>query len=84
MASTSDYELMYYELVSAFQRALKLAIDEDQSSRALKAMNAAFKVAAKYGWDWENDEKWERWANRATGPELAAHGLAAAITKCRL
>jgi hypothetical protein len=57
---------------------------EDQSNKALKARDAAFAKATKYGWDWENDEKWGHWANKATGPELAAHGLATAITKCRL
>jgi hypothetical protein len=84
MASVTAYEFAYLDLTKSFLKALELAMVDDQSSKALRAMDAAFAKAKKYGWDWENDEQWGRWANKATGPEIAAHGLATAIMKCRL
>lgn len=84
MPSVTEYEFAYFDLMKTFTEAMKLVMVEDESEKSIKAVNKAFAKAAKYGWDWENDEKWGHFANKATGPEIVANGLANAIEKCRL
>jgi len=84
MPSVTEYEFAYLDLIKTFHAAMNEVMLDDETDKSVKAMNKAFAKAKKYGWDWENDEEWGHWANKATSPEIVANGLANAIQKCRL
>ncbi len=87
---------VYLELVEAFGAAIRLAVKQEESHtgyrahhdlgmEALAAIDAAFEVAKRCGWDWENDEEWAAWSelgSLAGVGVVAAHALAMAIKKC--
>ena len=84
MASVTQYEKAYAALIAAFGEAMKEIMRQWDSEKGNRLTDKAFDLAKKYGWDWENDDQWVHWANKATGPELIAHGLANAIQKAKL
>ena len=84
MATVTQYEDAYAALISAFNDAMKEVLKSDQSDKGVRLTDKAFALAKKYGWDWEADDEWGRWALKATGPEIVAHGLVNAIQKARL
>lgn len=86
MASVTDYEEAYANLIKVFGKAMTAVMSgKDEGSRSTQRLvEQAFELAEKYGWDAAADEEWMHWALKATGPELLAHGLAKAIQKTRL
>ena len=86
MATVSDYEDAHAAVVFAFadalrtQRALDAADDSDDGA----ALNVAFEVAKRYGWNWEADEEFANWCLKATPHEICTEGLRRALGGVRL
>lgn len=86
MATVGDYEDAHAAVVFAFadalraQRALAAAGASDDGD----ALNAAFDVAKKHGWDWEADEDFVGWCLKATHQEICVEGLRRALAGVRL
>lgn len=82
----SNYASAHVALIAAFQKALVEAVKDetDESEEVMRLRDEAFDLAKSYGWDWENDDEWTSFANKATETELIAFGLSYAIDRIRL
>ena len=90
MTTVTDYESLRWALIDAFHGALKAerepgVEDEDEGAmdRAQSLHSHAFDLAARYGWSWEDDDGYSRWALKATHQEALAEGLRRAIEHCK-
>jgi len=85
MATVTQYEDVRAEVVFAFAEALRTtrALDDAGDSDDGESINAAFEVAKKHGWDWEQDEDFVSWCLKATQQEICVEGLRRAIAGVR-
>jgi len=86
VATVSDYEDARAAIVFAFADALRTqrSLDDAGDSDDGEALNAAFEVARKYGWNWEDDEDFASWCLKATDQEICTEGLRRALHGVRL
>lgn len=86
MATVSQYEDALAEVVFAFAEALRTirALDAVGDSDDGVAVNAAFEVAKKYGWDAQADQHFMSWCLKATEQEICTEGLRRALAGVRL
>lgn len=96
MATVTDHETLTLEIVTIFQlglsahRRFDTACLEERDNAELQRLElaaeiahmAAFELAENYGWDWVNDEDACEYFNKATQPEILAHGLTRALEMC--
>lgn len=86
MATVTQYEDARAEVVFAFAdalctiRMLDAAGDSDDGD----ALNAAFVVAQKYGWTWNEDDQFAAWCLKATEQEICVEGLRRALAGVQL
>jgi len=86
---------MQIEIADAFTNLLKMAVAAEHfeqvgDDKALERADEqyaglellAFDIAAKYGWDWEQDDEW--CPEHMTGTEIAHYGLSRAMEKCKV
>lgn len=68
-------------ITKAFGAALVHARDENMygTLEAEISNNAAFDLAEKYGWDWEEDDDFMAYASNATPEEILIYGLERAL-----
>ncbi len=83
MITSKNYIEICSELIVAFGKALAMENDCDPSDEGIEANNAAFDLATACGWDWEHDEDFTSWANKATGQESLVEGLQRALAVAR-
>ncbi len=86
MATVTQYEDACAEVVFAFSEALRTqrALDAAGDSDDGAALNVAFEVAKKHGWNWEVDEEFASWCLKATPQEICTEGLRRALAGVRL
>lgn len=86
MATVTDHEDVRAEVVFAFSDALRTirALDAAGDSDDGDALNAAFEVAKKHGWDWEADKEFASWCLKATEQEICTEGLRRALDGVRV
>ena len=86
MATVNQYEDACAEVVFAFSDALRAirALEASGDSDDGDALNVAFEVAKKYGWDWEADKQFADWCLKATSQEICTEGLRRALAGVRV
>jgi hypothetical protein len=99
MTNWTGYEVAYHEMVEAFGKAIALYVEANDSDyQALKprhvmqqeadaAAEAAFEVAEKCGWDYQNDQEWIDWSELgqlAGGAFVCAHALRFALKNVKV
>ena len=84
MATTTDYERAYADLIEVFGKAMTAVLKQWDSEEAMNLTSEAFELAKRNGWAYEEDQEWYLWTLKATQPEIVANGLAHAIQKVRL
>ena len=86
MATVTDWEDIRAEVIFAFADALRIVREEEAadnwgSERHQAAVQSAFDVANRLGWDEQADEDFMQWASKATEQEILAEGLVRALDK---
>jgi hypothetical protein len=70
-------------LIWTFQRAIAADKKQWDSQEAEDTNVAAFDLAKKHGWDWDDDEQFMLWCLHATGEEILREGLKRALVNCK-
>lgn len=86
MATVTQYEDALSEIVFAFADALRTirALEAVGTSDDGESLNAAFEVAKKHGWTWNEDDEFAAWSLKATEQEICVEGLRRVLDGVRL
>jgi hypothetical protein len=84
MATVTQYEDACAEVTFAFADALRTLRAFADPAEGTDALNAAFEVAKKHGWIWNEDASFSAWCLKATDQEICVEGLRRALGGVRL